>query len=496
MENTKQTGKKEISSGERTDLCVLVFGYNKNSDFEKFENLLIGIQQDFENYSLETLKNKFISFAKENMNESEKFLAIIRAASELVSPEQLKWEFIASRFLNYSFKKRLAFDMRSLNVNTFYEKISYLVNEKLYGAYILESYTKDEIEKASTFIDDERDNLITYAGLDLLLNRYVIRTRKHVAVETVQEMFLGIALHLAMKEECERLSWVKKFYDMLSRLEVTMATPTLANARKPYHQLSSCFIDTVQDSLVGIYRSLDNFAKVSKFGGGMGLYFGKVRATGSSIRGFEGAAGGIIRWIKLVNDTAVAVDQLGVRTGAVACYLDVWHKDLLEFLNIRTNNGDDRMKAHDVFPGVCYPDLFWKKAKEDLNQEWYLMCPHEIFSVKGFHLEDYFGEEWERRYEECVKDSRIAKKVVSIKDVVRLILKSAVETGTPFVFNRDIVNRANPNAHKGMIYCSNLCTEIAQNMSAIEHVRTEVQTENGETVVVTVTKPGDFVVCN
>ena len=151
------------------------------------------------------------------------------------------------------------------------------------------------------------------------LKRYVIHTHQRVPLETPQEMYLGIALHLAMEEKQDRLEWVRRFYDMLSKMEVTMATPTLSNARKPYHQLSSCFIDTVPDSLEGIYRSIDNFAQVSKFGGGMGLYFGKVRATGSSIRGFEGAAGGVIRWIKLVNDTAVAVDQLGMRQGPWQC---------------------------------------------------------------------------------------------------------------------------------------------------------------------------------
>ena len=180
------------------------------------------------------------------------------------------------------------------------------------------------------------------------------------------------------------MAWVQKFYDMLSRMHVTMATPTLSNARKPYHQLSSCFIDTVPDSLEGIYRSIDNFAQVSKYGGGMGMYFGKVRAAGGSIRGFEGAAGGVVRWIRLVNDTAVAVDQLGMRQGAVAVYLDAWHKDLPEFLQLRTNNGDDRMKAHDVFPAVCYPDLFWKLAKEDIDAEWALLCPHEVLTVKGY----------------------------------------------------------------------------------------------------------------
>ena len=139
----------------------------------------------------------------------------------------------------------------------------------------------------------------------------------------------------------------------------------------------------------------------------MGLYFGKVRANGSSIRGFKGAAGGVIRWLKLVNDTATAVDQLGVRQGAAAVYLDAWHKDLPEFLQIRTNNGDDRMKAHDIFPAVCYPDLFWKLAKNDLEASWYMMCPHEIHEVKGYYLEDCYGEEWERKYYECVEDDRI-----------------------------------------------------------------------------------------
>ena len=198
----------------------------------------------------------------------------------------------------------------------------------------------------------------------------------------------------------------------------------------------------------------------------------------------------------MINDTAVAVDQLGVRAGAVAVYLDAWHRDLPEFLQLRTNNGDDRMKAHDVFPAVCYPDLFWRMAEQDLDQAWHLMCPHDILTVKGYALEDYFGEEWERRYLECVADPRIPKRTVTVKDVVRLVLRSAVETGTPFAFMRDTVNRANPNPHAGMIYCSNLCTEIAQNTSEIQSVSQEVVTKDGDTVVVTTTRPGDFVVCN
>ncbi|WP_326831958.1 ribonucleoside-diphosphate reductase subunit alpha [Parafannyhessea umbonata] len=448
-------------------------------------------------YPLSALAAKFASFAKPSMGANERADALVRAAVELTSAEAPEWSHIAGRLLALVAAWRLRRQERARGVGGLYEKLRYLTDQGLYGSYMLEGYTRGEIELAATWIDASRDNLLDYPGLDLLLKRYVVCSHDHVPLESPQEMFMGIALHLALREKADvRMDWVRRFYDMLSRLEVTMATPTLSNARKPHHQLSSCFIDTVPDSLEGIYRSVDNFAQVSKYGGGMGMYLGKVRAKGGSIRGFQGAAGGVVRWIRVINDTAVAVDQLGVRAGAVAVYLDAWHRDLPEFLQLRTNNGDDRMKAHDVFPAVCYPDLFWRMAQEDLDQPWHLMCPHDILVARGYALEDYFGDEWERRYLECVADPRIPKRTVTVKDVVRLVLRSAVETGTPFAFMRDAVNRANPNPHAGMIYCSNLCTEIAQNTSEIQSVSQEVVTEGGDTVIVTTTRPGDFVVCN
>ncbi len=460
--------------------------------------VLEGIRKDWDlaPYDLDHLSVKFTGFCKKNMSLGERFEALIQAAVELTTQEAPNWEYIGARLSMLRYETRLKEELDRRKIGSFYDKICFLTEDGLYGDYILENYKKEEIDRYEGYLDHSRNHLFNYSGLELLLNRYVIRSRRNEPLETPQEMFLGIAMHLAMLERVDRDHWVKRFYDMLSTLKVTMATPTLSNARKPYHQLSSCFIDTVPDSLDGIYRSIDSFAKVSKFGGGMGLYFGKVRAAGSTIRGFKGAAGGVIRWIKLANDTAVAVDQLGVRQGAVAVYLDVWHKDLPEFLTLRTNNGDDRMKAHDVFPAVCYPNLFWKQAKENIEGDWYLMCPHEILTVKGWALEDSYGAQWEERYLDCVNDSRIHKRIIPIKDIIRLVLKSAVETGTPFTFNRDIVNEANPNSHSGIIYSSNLCTEIAQNMSGVEQVDQQIQTVDGETVVVTVTKPGDFVVCN
>nr|WP_314517156.1 ribonucleoside-diphosphate reductase subunit alpha [uncultured Prevotella sp.] len=448
-------------------------------------------------YSMVTLQEKFANLCKPGMSHKEAIDTLIKAAVELTTPEAPAWEMISARILSYRAEQKIKKQEDEIGIDGFYNKLKYMTSEGLYGEYVLQNYTEEEINEAATFIKEERNKLLNYSGLDLLLKRYVIKNYAGKAIERVQEMYLGIALHLAMPEQKEnRLMWVHRIYDMLSKLEVTMATPTLSNARKPNHQLSSCFIDTVPDSLDGIYRSLDNFSQVSKFGGGMGMYFGKVRATGGNIRGFKGVAGGVIRWMRLVNDTAVAVDQLGMRQGAVAVYLDVWHKDLPEFLQLRTNNGDDRMKAHDIFPAVCYPDLFWKMADENLDQNWYLFCPNEIMRIKGYCLEDCYGEEWERKYLDCVNDQRLTRRVISIKDIIRLVLRSAVETGTPFTFNRDTVNRANPNHHKGMIYCSNLCTEIAQNMAPIETVSKTIETKDGETIVVTTTKPGEFVVCN
>lgn len=483
---------------QRTERRNAINSIVADAEDEDLKPILKKISSDYTSveYSLLLLSDKFKSFCKDDMKQADKLSALVKAAVEMTTQEAPNWEFIAARLLSYKLNRSIAAFEESVGVHSFYDKLRYLTDERLYGEYILASYSPEEIAQAATFIKEERNDLLNYSGLDLLMKRYLIRTYSNKPIESIQEMYLGIALHLAINEKEDRMLWVQKFYDILSKLEVTMATPTLSNARKPFHQLSSCFIDTVPDSLEGIYRSLDNFAQVSKFGGGMGMYFGKVRAAGGKIRGFKGAAGGVIRWMKLVNDTAVAVDQLGMRQGAVAVYLDVWHKDLPEFLQLRTNNGDDRMKAHDIFPAVCYPDLFWKMAQEDINQPWHLFCPNEILSIKGYCLEDYYGEEWEKRYIDCVNDARLTRRTLSVKDIVRLVLRSAVETGTPFTFNRDHVNKANPNGHKGMIYCSNLCTEIAQNMSEIESVSTEVKTDDGDTVVVRASKPGDFVVCN
>ena len=452
-------------------------------------------------YNEEKLLNALNHIIREGMDSNEIRKSLIQVSLELTTDMEPNWQYAAARMYTYELYDRIKC-IRNLKKNedlytNYYEFIKDLTDKGLYGDYILENYSKEDILELEKEIKAERDFLFNYSGIDLLSKRYLVQDFSRNPIELPQQMFMGIAMHLAIPEKQEkRVYWAKRFYDVLSSLKATMATPTMSNARKPFYQLSSCFVDSVEDSLEGIYKSLDNFAKVSKFGGGMGIYIGKIRALGSPIRGFKGASGGIIPWVKLFNDTAIAVDQLGVRNGSVAIWLDAWHKDIPEFLQIRTNNGDDRKKAHDVFPGLCYPDLFWRLAEHDIDANWYMMCPHEIKSVKGYALEDFYGMEWEERYYECVNDDRIEKRTMSVKDLMRLIIKSAVETGAPFAFYRDTANKMNPNKHAGMIYSSNLCAEIMQNMSPMKIQKSEILQDKDSYTVVEKIMPGDFVVCN
>ncbi|MBW6410423.1 ribonucleoside-diphosphate reductase subunit alpha [Clostridium weizhouense] len=460
-----------------------------------------GIKDNDGTYTEEKLLNALEYTIIDGMDINDVRKSLIQVSLDLTTSTEPNWQYVASTVYIYQLydevRKNRGIDKNRNLYSNYYEFIKDLTNKNLYGKYILENYSREEILELENEIKIERDFIFNYSGIDLLAKRYLVQDYNREILELPQQMFMGIAMHLAIPEkQSNRVYWAKRFYNVLSQLKATMATPTMSNARKPFYQLSSCFIDTVDDSLKGIYKSLDNFAEVSKFGGGMGIYMGKIRALGAPIRGFKGASGGIIPWVKLFNDTAIAVDQLGVRNGSVAIWLDIWHKDIPEFLQIRTNNGDDRKKAHDVFPGICYPDLFWKLAEENIDADWYMMCPHNIKNVKGYCLEDFYGEEWERKYFECVNDERIEKRIIKIKDIVRLIIKSAVETGAPFAFYRDIANKMNPNKHNGIIYSSNLCTEIMQNMSPMKMKEDQIIKEDDSYSVVQKIESGDFVVCN
>lgn len=405
------------------------------------------------------------------------------------------WQYVAARLYLFDLYKEAAIARKytTFGYGAYTDLIKTLISLGNYNKSIFGKYTNEELTELSNYIKPERDYLFNYEGIKLLSDRYLVKGFNKEVYELPQERFITIAIHLASIEK-DKVYWAKKFYDMLSLLKMTVATPTLANAGTNFPQLSSCFISAVDDSLSSIYDVNTKFSKVSKEGGALGIYVGDIRAINSTIRGYKNSSGGVIPWIRLYNDTAVAVDQLGKRKGSASITLDIWHKDLYDFVELRTNNGDDRRKAHDIFPAVSIPNIFMERLIE--RKDFSLFDPYEIKKEMGYNLSDYFDDftsrEFSKRYIECENNQNISRITVSAMDIMKKIMKSAVETGTPFIFFRDTVNRANPNKHCGIIKSSNLCHEITQNMSP--SILKESVEENG--YVVDKFIPGDMVTCN
>ncbi|AUO11599.1 ribonucleoside-diphosphate reductase subunit alpha [Priestia megaterium] len=453
-------------------------------------------QLDFSLYEEKVIQTVTV---KENMTDEKVANVLILAALERISMEEPDWTYVAADvYLNELYRK--AGDNRGCDKNekygSFYQLIQELTKIGIYNKQLLKTYTEEEINEIASVIIPERDRLFTYIGLLTLADRYLATSHDKRVYELPQERFLIIAMTLMSQEKKEnRTALVKEAYWALSSLYMTVATPTLSNAGKSYGQLSSCFIDTIDDSLRGIYDSNTDLATLSKNGGGIGVYLGHIRSRGSDIKGFKGVSSGTIPWMKQLNNTAVSVDQLGQRQGAIAVYLDVWHKDIFSFLDARLNNGDERQRTHDLFTGVCLPDLFMEKV--EAREDWHLFDPHEVRTLMGYSLEDFYDEEegsgsFRTRYAECVNNEQLSRETVPAIEIFKRIMLSQLETGTPYMFYRDTVNRANQNRHEGMIYCSNLCTEITQNQSTT--VVTEEITEDGKIIITK--NPGDFVVCN
>ncbi|MCG6795947.1 ribonucleoside-diphosphate reductase subunit alpha [Geobacillus sp. YHL] len=436
---------------------------------------------------------------KESVTVEQLHQTAILEGLSYIDEDEPDWTFVCARlYLRQLYReaaRQRGYDERE-RYGDFYSLLVALTEQGVYSPLLLERYTKEEIDAIGAFLDPEKDKLFTYIGLRTLADRYLARDYERRLYELPQERFLVIAMTLMANEPPKRrLELVKEAYWALSNLYMTVATPTLANAGKSYGQLSSCFVDTVDDSLQGIYDSNTDIANLSKSGGGIGVYLGKIRSRGSDIKGFKGVSSGVIPWMKQLNNTAVSVDQLGQRKGAISVYLDVWHKDIFAFLDARLNNGDERLRTHDLFTGVCIPDLFMEQVEQ--RGDWYLFDPHEVRKVMGFSLEDFYDEEkgcgsFREKYWQCVNEPRLSKEKVPAIEVMKSIMRSQLESGTPFMFYRDEVNRQNPNRHLGMIYCSNLCTEIAQNQSPTVMKRQYVK--DGMIIIEKI--PGDFVVCN
>ena len=461
---------------------------------------LIKKAQESLDLSIEAYEDKVNRLIDEHTSFEEVTDILIKTALENIDEATPDWTFFASRLYLQELYRQAA-NNRNYDIEDkygdLYQLIKQLTDKGIYTPILLKKYTKEEIDFFNKHIDPEKDKLFHYLAIYTLATRYLATDHDKNTYELPQERWMIIAMHLMQDEDkSQRKQLVLEAYWALSNLYMTVATPTMNNAGKTHGQLSSCFIDTVDDSLQSIYDVNTDVAQLSKNGGGIGVYMGKVRGRGSSIKGFKGMSSGVVPWIRQLNNTAVSVDQLGTRKGAIAIYLDVWHIDIEPFLDLKLNNGDERMRAHDIFPGVCLPDYFMEQVEE--RGDWYLFDPHEVRQVMGYSLEDYYDEEkghgtWRTKYKECIENERLSKRKVPAIDIMKRIMISQLETGTPFMFYRDEVNRKNNNDHAGIIYCSNLCTEITQNQTPTQFL--EEYVENEDTIVKKY-KTGDYVVCN
>ena len=388
---------------------------------------------------------------KDGITTEEIQQTLIKTAVDKIDIDTPNWTFVASRLFLYDLYHKVSGFTGYKHLRDYFEKG---MNENK----ILKGFSnKFDLDLLNDYIKPERDLQFNYLGIKTLYDRYLLKDRDDKPIELPQHMFMAIAMFLAQNEkDCNKKAM--EFYDVLSKFEVMVATPTLSNARTPRHQLSSCYVGSMPDNIEGIFDSYKEMALLSKYGGGIGYDVSKIRGLGSYIDNHKNVSGGVVPFLKITNDIAVAVDQLGVRRGAIAVYLEVWHTDVLDFIDLRKNSGEERRRTHDLFPALWICDLFMKRVQE--NGVWTLFDPYEVST-----LTDVYGDEFERKYIEFENRDDIHKEVMSAKDLWKKILTNYFESGLPFLAFKDNANRTNPNNHSGIIRSSNLCTEIYQNTS-------------------------------
>lgn len=376
---------------------------------------------------------------------------LIEHSKQLCSPQSPDWVFVTGR-LN---TMRMWSESGAYKL-PFKDFVKKQIADGIWVHEGFSKYTDEQLEEFGKVVDKNKDLAHSYASTVTFESKYLDKN------ECIQHLFAGNALVMASVEnEDVRLEWAKTFYEGLSNRKISVGSPWNMNLRADGN-ISSCFIIAPMDDLEDIYYNVTKAAKTSKVGGGLGVFMGHLRGKGDSLMGVEGMSGGTLPFIKVFNDTAVAVNQAGKRKGAFTIALPIWHRDVLDFLELQTEVGDQRKKAHDIKPQLTVPDLFMR-LKDDNEAKWYLFSPYEVESKLGYQISRVWGEEWEFVYNQCVQayHNGVLKvvEVVGAKELWKKVMRVHFETGMPYISWIDEINRHNPNKHEGMIVCVNLCVE-------------------------------------
>ncbi|WP_047381355.1 ribonucleoside-diphosphate reductase subunit alpha [Cetobacterium sp. ZWU0022] len=461
-------------------------GIRENLDITKIREKLQRACEGLEVNMVE-LESHIESIYQENITTKKIQESLINQAVAMTSFDESDWTYVAGRLLMME-TEREVFHKRGFSYGKFFESIKKLVELGIYDDRLL-NYSEEEVLELQKAIDISRDMMYDYAGANMFVNRYLLKYRGDI-FELPQEVFMCIAMLLAINEE-DKVGVAKRFYEALSLKKVSLATPILANLRLPNGNLSSCFITAMDDNIESIFYNVDTVAKISKNGGGVGLNISRVRAKNSMVNGYYNASGGVVPWIKIINDTAVAVNQQGRRAGAVTVALDSWHLDIEHFLELQTENGDQRGKAYDIYPQVVLSDMFMRRVEEDAA--WTLVDPYEIRKKYEVELCEIYGEQFEELYLKIEADDELnLKKVIKARELFKEIMKVQIETGMPYIFFKDRANKMNHNSHAGMIGNGNLCMESFSNFSPSKKFNEETEGEMG----VRTTKLGEVHTCN
>ncbi|TWO67826.1 ribonucleoside-diphosphate reductase subunit alpha [Caenimonas sedimenti] len=407
----------------------------------------------------ETMRNLY-----DGVPLDEVYKASILAARTLIEKDP-DYTFVTARLLLHTiFKEILGQEVAPADRAVAYaDSFPLFIKKGVENELLDEKLLQYDLQRLGAALKPERDLKFDYLGLQTLYDRYFLHVRKS-RIELPQSFFMRVAMGLSLNE-IDREARAIEFYEVLSSFDFMSSTPTLFNAGTLRSQLSSCYLTTVPDDLDGIYESIKENALLSKFAGGLGNDWTRVRALGSHIKGTNGESQGVVPFLKVVNDTAVAVNQGGKRKGAVCTYLESWHLDIEEFLELRKNTGDDRRRTHDMNTANWIPDLFMRRVME--KGEWTLFSPSNVPD-----LHDLFGVEFEKAYvayEEKAKRGEIKpSKTVQATDMWRKMLSMLFETGHPWITFKDACNVRSPQQHVGVVHSSNLCTEITLNTSDTE----------------------------
>ena len=440
-------------------------------DVEKVAGLISDACDGLEEVSVKEVLDEALKNLYDGVSISDMRTSLVMSARTKVEKEP-NYSFVTARILMDQIRNEALGFLGVSEESTYHEMEKHY--PAAFKAYIDKGIELDilnpelkefDLDKLADAIDYERDNQFTYLGLQTLYDRYFIHSND-VRYELPQVFFMRVSMGLALEEE-NREERAIEFYKLLSSFDYMSSTPTLFNSGTKRPQLSSCYLTTIPDDLDGIFSAMKDNALLSKWAGGLGNDWTPVRAMNSYIKGTNGKSQGVVPFLKVANDTAVAVNQGGKRKGAMCGYLETWHLDIEEFLELRKNTGDERRRTHDMNTANWVPDLFMKRVEQD--REWTLFSPGETPE-----LHDLIGKEFEDKYEayeEKAKKGEMGQyKSVPAKELWRKMLTMLFETGHPWITFKDSCNLRSPQQHAGVVHSSNLCTEITLNTSADKEI--------------------------